>query len=460
MPMAGHVSIEMDPRCRRVVESFFPETEFHGDVCAFGEVQVQALALQYSNVGLILVGAGPPCQGVSGLNADRKGALRDERSCLFKEVPRITQLFRQAFPWAQVHELIENVASMSIEDRAIMSREFGRTPVRIDAKGISLCARPRLYWISWELLEQQDVEVEESTGEGWSRCQPLRLKGKVNGKGLLMPGWSLAEGCHLPTLTTSRPRATPGRRPAGLQHCQPHEVSRWVADRHRFPPYQYKDDHVLWNRQGMWRRPGIQEREALMGFPIDYTRQCVPKGERRGEGYEDIRMSMIGNSWHVGVVSWLVGQLSRSLGMGGLSAVQDIIDATTPGQARDFCSMLLRPPRQGRLGSGDSEAAVKLVSKRFGFSSMKGEDLMVHTGTDPAPKYFRLRASVPGRLWRWRDISGWRWRHSGERINLLELRAILTGIKWKLSRSKRWGIRFLHLTDSMVRMHALTRGPL
>ena len=28
-----------------------------------------------------------------------------------------------------MHELIENVASMSLEDREIMSREFGRTPV-------------------------------------------------------------------------------------------------------------------------------------------------------------------------------------------------------------------------------------------------------------------------------------------------------------------------------------------
>lgn len=75
LPMAGHVSVEMDPKCRRVVESFFPETEFHDDLSAFGMEQVQALALQYSNVGLVLVWAGPPCQRVSGLNADRKGAL-------------------------------------------------------------------------------------------------------------------------------------------------------------------------------------------------------------------------------------------------------------------------------------------------------------------------------------------------------------------------------------------------
>ena len=33
---------------------FFPETEFYDDVSAFGIEQVQALALQYSNVGLVL----------------------------------------------------------------------------------------------------------------------------------------------------------------------------------------------------------------------------------------------------------------------------------------------------------------------------------------------------------------------------------------------------------------------
>ena len=103
-----------------------------------------------------------------------------------------------------------------------------------------------------------------------------------------------------------------------------------------------------------------------MGFPIDFTRQCVPKMEQKGERYEDIRMSMIGNSWHVGVVSWLIGQLARSLGLGGFSTVQDIINATTPGRARDFCSMLLRPPHQGRLGKADQDASVQLVRKCFG----------------------------------------------------------------------------------------------
>ena len=65
LPVAGHVSVELDPRGRRVVESYFPGTLFYEDI-----------ALQFSNVGLIIIGAGPPCQGVSGLNPDKKGAVK------------------------------------------------------------------------------------------------------------------------------------------------------------------------------------------------------------------------------------------------------------------------------------------------------------------------------------------------------------------------------------------------
>ena len=130
--------LEQNPHCHRVVESFFPECDFYPDVTTFGEEEILLqLSLKYSNVGLIFVGAGPPCQGVSGLNADKQGALRDARSCLFQEIPRITSSFRRLFHWAQVHELVENVASMSDTDRTLMSRKFERVPYRIDSRGIS-----------------------------------------------------------------------------------------------------------------------------------------------------------------------------------------------------------------------------------------------------------------------------------------------------------------------------------
>ena len=344
LPMAGHVSIEKDPKGRRVVESFFPETEFFDDVVEFGADEVAQLALKYSNVGVVLVGAGPPCQGVSGLNADRKGAIKDERSSLYVHVPRICTLFRQAFPWAQVHELIENVASMTGEDRALMSSAFGKCPFRIDSKGIALCSRPRLYWISWDLSEAEGVETSQNHEDGFQAYSTVSLKAEVEAGAFLERGWSLREGCNLPTFTTSRPRTSPGRRPAGINSCEDHELQRWSQDSYRFPPYQYKDTHGLWNKKGEWRRPGVQEREVIMGFPLDYTKNCVVKAEQKGQDYNDARLTLLGNSWQVGVVAWLILQLMHPLGLCRKWTLQTLVEQFTPGRGVSFYHVLMRPP--------------------------------------------------------------------------------------------------------------------
>ena len=266
------------------------------------------------------------------------------------------------------------------------------------------------------MAAKQVSSWQKGDDEGWETYDKVHLEAQVDGKAAFLPGWSLQEGCHLPTFTTSRPRTTPGRRPAGVEQCTEHELQRWYDDYYRFPPYQYRDSHGLWSKKGQWRRPSAEEREACMGFPIGYTRHCVVKAEQQGQEYEDTRMSMIGNSWHVGVVAWLLGQLTQKLGIARSMSVQDIVKATTPGNASDFPSMLIRPPHQGRLSAAELGAEQRLVAKCLGLASSKGEDLLVHAVSDPAPRYFRLRASVPGRLWHWREISGWRWRVTGEHI--------------------------------------------
>ena len=91
-PMAGHVSVECNPQAQRVVEANFPDSILVNQVEDVTEEMVLEWSLKFSNVGLIVVGSGPPCQGVSGLNADRRGALRDARSSLFSHVPRIVGL--------------------------------------------------------------------------------------------------------------------------------------------------------------------------------------------------------------------------------------------------------------------------------------------------------------------------------------------------------------------------------
>ena len=99
LPVAGHISVEKFADARRVVESYFPDTWY---VELVTEELVEQRALRYSSAGVVIVGAGPPCQGVSGLNSDRRGALRGYRSCLFTHVPRVTKLVKKTFVWAQV----------------------------------------------------------------------------------------------------------------------------------------------------------------------------------------------------------------------------------------------------------------------------------------------------------------------------------------------------------------------
>lgn len=453
-PMAGHISVETDAAARRVVESYFPETIFHEDVTKVHLEEVRSWSLRFQNVALIVVGAGPPCQGVSGLNSDRRGALRDHRSCLFQEVPRIVSLVKVCFPWAQVRLLCESVASMDARDRNVMSGAFGDSPWWCDPFGITLCHRPRFFWVDWELQDIPGVHVAESSVEG--------VKGNItfdfgiDTSKFLLKGWEAPKG-GLPTFTTPRPRSAPGRKPAGLDACSPQERERWERDLFRYPPYQYRDDRGLWDGQGHWRLPSAEEKEVLMGFPVGYTKAGMAKAYQKSVEWMDKRHHLLGNSWQVGMVVFLLCQLGSLLGLCPELSFKDLVDRMTPGVGSRLASLLLRPPLQGspKLVQHDGQL---LARKMVGLTSVKGEDIMLQAPTDQLVKYYRLRASVPAGLWRWREVTGWTWRGSKEHINTLELRAIHTTFKWLVQKQKVSGTRLVHLTDSLVCLHSLARG--
>ena len=266
----------------------------------------------------------------------------------------------------------------------------------------------------------------------------------------------MVPGRTLPTFTTSRPSIAPGRKPAGLRTLQPHEVARWKADKHRYPPYQYRDDNTLGSRSGERRPPNVREREVILGFPSGYTTQCLKKSEHGKELHEDTRKSLLGNSWSVPVVAWLIGCLVHLLGFCEALIPQDIMDRVAPGNGLDLQSMLLRPPLA--ISTLTRPCSVQLVRKLCGLVSLKGEDLLLQSASDVPVRYHRLRASIPAGLWRWRTISGWKWRGNQDHINVLELRAVLTTVKWRIERLHQKDLRCVHLVDSLVVLRSLTRG--
>ena len=456
VPVAGHISVERSEEARRVVEAHFPDVIVVEDVHLIDETMCKDWALRFSNVTLVIIGSGPPCQGVSGLNADRRGALRDHRSSLFLEVPRVTRLVKGSFPWAQVHNLTENVASMDWEDCEHMNQGLDQEPWFVDAAGISLCNRPRLYWLSWDPHPGAGVEIFEGSDGQLPIKGEIKLQAEVDAKQFLEPGWELEPGRTLPTFTTSRPSDKPGRRPAGLKHLQPHEVDRWQSDKHRYPPYQYRDINTLRSRTGEKRTPSIREREVILGFPSGYTLQCVKKAFHGREVHEDCRKTLLGNSWSVPVVAWLLGCLLHLLGFMDELSPADIVRRITPGKGEDLQSVLLRPPLV--VSTATRPCSVQLVRKLAGLVSLKGEDILLQSSTDVPVRYHRLRASVPAGLWRWKTISGWKWSNQDDHINVLELRAVLTTIKWRIERLHQQDLRCVHLVDSLVVLHSLTRG--
>ena len=449
----GHISVEKSAQASRVVESHFPNTLFVNSVEEVDAQVVKEWSQKFTQVSLIILGAGPPCQGVSGLNAARKGALRDQRSCLFSHVSRIRLLVKQFFPWAQVKALMESVASMDLTDQGVMSADFGIDPWSIDASGCSAAHRPRLYWIEWEIPPGVDYHFDKTP----SGRDVIHLDHSVDVPRFLEPGWHKTSQHKFPTFTTSRPREQPGYKPAGIKQCSLHELRRWKADEHRFPPYQYQTQYCVSDKHGTLRLPSIIEREAIMGFPKNFTMQCMPKQQQGSTAHNDCRLSLVGNSWNVTVVAWLLSHLGETLGLNEHFSVGDVCERTSPGCSKDLQTYLTRPSMQS-VRKAVSRDPLKLVQKLLTLVSVKGEDIMLQHSSEDLVKYHRLRASIPADLWKWTTVASWQWTGQAEHINALELRAVLTSLRWRLERHKKVHCKFVHLIDSMVCLHALSRG--
>ena len=195
----------------------------------------------------------------------------------------------------------------------------------------------------------------------------------------------------------------------------------------------------------------------MLGFPVGYTSTCCSKAERKGSDYQDIRLTLLGNTWSVPVVACLLDSLFAPLGFVPRRTPQEIVDELTPGTTLSVQGRLFRTPlNPGRSLCKSTE--YNLAFKLANLVSIKGEDIMLNSSTSQQSKFHRLRATVPSRCWRWHVVSGWKWTRGKEHINAYEMRAILTALRWRLEHQQHLNVRLLHLTDSLVCLHSLSRG--
>ena len=171
-----------------------------------------------------------------------------------------------------------------------------------------------------------------------------------------------------------------------------------------------------------------------MGLPVGYTQMCMPKSMRKHVDCNDKRLTLVGNAWAVPVVSWLLGQLVGPRGAGPRLTPGEILSRLTLEGNPYIQSRLMRPPLQTeqRASGAPQEALVQQLGRLV---STKGSDLMLTASQDEIQSYQRLRHTVNAKMWRWKVVSGWRWRSPGEHINSLELRAILACLRRRLRRT-------------------------
>ena len=159
----GFASSEVDVECKRLVRRRWPGVIELGDIKGVSRATIEALSKSLGyQVDLVLAGGGSPCQDLSSLLANRQG-LSGERSKLFYAMPRIFQHLRECFS-CPVFTFVENVQSMSDENRDNFTAVLGRPPILIDSHRISWCRRPRYFWVDWHVNTHNGETMVEHRG--------------------------------------------------------------------------------------------------------------------------------------------------------------------------------------------------------------------------------------------------------------------------------------------------------
>ena len=101
------------------------------------------------------------------------------------------------------------------------------------------------------------------------------------------------------------------------------------------------------------------------------------KAEQKGLAYDDARLTLLGNSWQVGVVARLVLQLMAPLGLCLKTTLQALVDEFTAGKGNTLYQVRMRPPFPSRQNAPPNQDTIAVVRRLLilGMTTSKGEDL-------------------------------------------------------------------------------------
>lgn len=330
---------------------------------------------------------------------------------------------------------------MDSSDRERISHSLNLLLVKICASDFGWARRERFYWLDWKITSQDGVRFDMSAEFTTISCQVQKhpLQSFLDKDSI-----KVDPSQPFPTLTRPIPRSKPPFRKAGVSQCDPLALQRWEKDQFRFPPYVYLEKHLIRSGNSL-RLPSIEEKERLLGFPSRYTHACLPKTQRRGQVYLDVRGGLLGNTWSVPVVMSLLQELAVKLDLCPPRSLVELMSLWAPIKTYSA------PPVPG-----DSQKLAQLIVQNCSF---KGTDVKLTPDSMYSPSVWP-RKPIKSSLWKWKVVGSWKFNHAfgPEHINVLEMRAFLSTLKWRTRSVSGLRCRFLHIMDSQVCLGILAKG--
>ena len=265
-----YYAFEVDPEAVACSARNWPDIRHMGDVRSLDVAAFHGIDL--------LIG-GSPCQDLSRAKVDGRG-LDGDKSSLFWEYVRALEGVKPR--WF----VFENVHSMGRPQRDAISAALGVQPILLNASWFSAQSRKRLFWTNIPLGAPPAGcpavlgDVAQSRDEMDERDVPRYLADSAfhpgcagDNTGELHAVGSVKGSTH----STERVHADTGKAPT--LRC----ASR---------SYFLMGDYV--------RQLTTVEKERLQGLPDNYT---------AGMRSQTARAHALGNAFHVGVVSWILGHI-------------------------------------------------------------------------------------------------------------------------------------------------------
>ena len=428
----------------------------------------------------VLLIAGFPCQGLSGANATKKG-FYDPRSQLFFEALRVVKDLQSEKH--RLEFLFENVASMDNQDRDLVSYYLGVRPMVACSSGLSQVRRKRYLWMSWKMVDWEGVSVTQQESK-WA----VEFEAELPPSSLwLTPGWEMVGDAEVrfPTFMRAIPKKKETYLPSGIEGTPADARKRWAEDEWRYPPYQYKREFCIRRTRPPHelRLLSANEREVLMFLGKGATKFAVNPTQVGQDpvSYEDIRCSLIGNSFHAGVFAMALSVLFEKKGLlprkpttqemvsrQGLHPGERYVpglrcDLARPptfhrldGQRRGLCHSSFEAARAARSVETTPELEQLTLHALLRSADYRGSDVRMDSGELMKPNQWPRRSIDPAK-WTWYSLLAAPY-HDEEHINLLEVRAAHLMLRWRSRNVARIKTRFFHLLDSQVAIAVLCKG--